>query len=82
MTAGTRRLRTTSASISTASAIPSPSILVLVTRELPMATITTARITAAAVISPPVRTSPVRTAPSWSPVRSYSSLMRDMRNTP
>ncbi|CAM5464762.1 hypothetical protein STANM309S_01264 [Streptomyces tanashiensis] len=82
ITEGTRRLRTTIASMRTARATPSPSILVLVTREVPMATMTTARITAAAVIRPPVRRSPKRTECSWSPVASYSSLMRESRNTP
>ncbi len=58
ITAGTSSVRITIASISTASGMPSPGILVLVTRDIPTPTITTARMTAAAVIIPPVRRSP------------------------
>ncbi|MDX2754670.1 MMPL family transporter, partial [Streptomyces scabiei] len=50
LTAGTRRLRMTMASMRTARAMPGPSIVVLVTREVPVAIITTARITATAAM--------------------------------
>ena len=82
ITAGTSSVRTTIASISTASATPRPSILVLATLDVPIETITTARITAAAVIRPPVLLSPKTMDAWWSPVLSYSSLIRESRNTP
>ena len=45
------------------------------------APITTSSSSAALVMMPPVRCSPVATAAVLSPVRSYCSRIRDIRNT-
>jgi hypothetical protein len=75
MNAGTRAARTTVASITTASARPSPIIFTLVTSEVLNATSTIATSTAAAVMMGPVRCSPPAIERGLSRRRSYSSLM-------
>ena len=67
--------------MSTASASPTPKILMNVTPDVAKAMNTTLISTAAAVTMRPVCSSPVATAWVLSPVRSCSSLMRDRRNT-
>ena len=82
---GTRIPRTRVASMSTASAMPTPNILMKLICEVPMEMNTIDIKAAAAVTMRPVRSRPVATAtvlPAtvWSE-RSHSSLMRESRNT-
>src|SRR5690606_15032600 len=79
--AGTRIARITVASASTATATPTPSICTKTTCAVPYAAKERARITPAAVISGPPWRSPAATAVSVSPVRRYSSVIRESRNT-
>ena len=81
MKAGTRVPRMSVASISTASASPTPSSLMNVICDVAKAMNTTDSRPAAAVTMRPVRSSPTATEAVLSPVRSYSSLIRDSRNT-
>lgn len=81
MNAGTSRPRISVASITIASARPMPNILMNVTPLSPNEANVTASSAAAAVTMRPVRSRPVATAWVLSTVRSYSSLMRDSRNT-
>ena len=71
----------TVASISTASARPTPNNLRKLTSAVPKARKVTASRTDAALTIRPVRSSPRATDAALSPVASYSSLMRDRRNT-
>ena len=81
MNAGTSVARITNASMSTASASPTPNSLMNVTPDVAKAMNTTLISSAAAVTMRPVRSRPIATASVLSPVRSCSSLMRDRRNT-
>ena len=81
MKAGTSVPRMRKASISTASVRPMPKSLMKVMLLVAKAMNTTAMSSAAAVTIRPVRSRPRATDSSLSPVRSYSSLMRERRNT-
>ena len=81
MNAGTSVARITNASISTASARPTPNSLMNDTPDVEKAMNTTLMRTAAAVTMRPVRSRPMATDDVLSCVRSCSSLMRDSRNT-
>ena len=71
----------TSASRSTAVAMPSPICWSIRSGERMNAPKTTIMIAAAAVITPPVWARPSRTATTASPVRFHSSCIREIRNT-
>ena len=79
--AGTSNMRTSVASSSTASARPEPNSLTIRLSSSRKAPNTTTMIAAAAVITLAVAASPSATEFTASPVRSYSSLTRDSRNT-
>ena len=81
MNAGTSAPRISVASMITASAIPMPNILMNVIPDVANAMNTIARSAAAAVTMRPVRSSPMATELVLSPLRSYSSLIRESRNT-
>jgi hypothetical protein len=81
MVAGTSSTRTTVASMTTAMSIAMPIILMNVMPDSEKAPITTSSSSAALVMMPPVRCTPAATAAVLSPVRSYCSRMRDIRNT-
>ena len=81
MNAGTSVARITNASMSTASASPSPNSLMNVMLDVANARNTTLMSSAAAVTIRPVRSRPSATDAVLSPVRSCSSLMRERRNT-
>ena len=70
------------ASISTASAAPSPSSLMNTICEVAKAPIATANSSAAAVTIRPVRSSPIATASESEAPASRASLIRESRNTP
>jgi hypothetical protein len=81
MTPGTRTIRTSVASMSTATARPRP---ICFTETFAPATKdrnTTIMIAAAAVITRAVRASPCATEAALSPVASYASRIRESRNT-
>ena len=73
--------RTIVASMITAIASPRPNSLMKVMPEVAKARKVTDRSRAAAVTMRPVCSRPAATEASLSPVRSYSSLMRESRNT-
>ena len=81
MVAGTNSARTTVASTTTATIIPTPVSLTNVIPDVENAATTTSSSSAALVMMPPVRCSPAATAAVLSPVRSYCSRIRDSRNT-
>ncbi len=81
MRAGVSVARTRKASTSTAIIRPKPNIFTSVTSEVEIAVKTMASSTAAAVTTRPVEPMPATIAWSLSPVRSYSSLMRESRKT-
>ena len=70
------------ASISTASAVPTPSSLMNTSLDVANAPIATANRTAAAVTIRPVRSSPIATASESDAPRSRASLIRESRKTP
>ena len=70
------------ASISTASAVPSPFSLMKMISEVTKAPIATANRSAAAVTIRPVRSSPIATASESLAPPSRASLIRDSRKTP
>jgi hypothetical protein len=82
MSEGTSRPRITKASISTASAMPSPSSLMKTSFEVTKAPIATENRSAAAVTIRPVRSSPIATAWSLGTPPSCASLIRESRRTP
>ncbi len=61
--------------------MPMPSILRKTISDEAYVANDAARMTAAEVISGPLRSRPAATAPALSPVRSYSSLIRDSMKT-
>ena len=79
--AGTSRARTTVASTSSATSMPTPIILMNTIPEVAKAPMTTASSRAALVMIRPVRCRPIATAAVLSPVRSHSSRTRESRNT-
>ena len=74
-------MRTIVASMMIATVMPRPMILMLVSVLVRKTMNTTASSSAAAVMMPAERCRPNATAEVLSPVRSYSSLIRDSRNT-
>ncbi len=70
------------ASISTASAEPSPSSLMNTSFEVAKAPMATANSSAAAVTIRPVRSRPIATAAESEAPASRASLIRESRNTP
>ena len=81
MVAGTSTMRTTVASTRTAVASPSPSIFSDGTGLATKLRKTATMMSAAEVTTRPVPASPRATASVLSPVRAYSSRIRDSRNT-
>ena len=81
MVAGTSTMRTTVASMKIAVARPSPKSLMVVASPSTKLPNTVTMMSAAAVITLAVDASPSATASALSPVRSYSSRIRDSRNT-
>src|SRR6266566_3301464 len=79
---GTSRPRITNASISTASAMPSPSSLMKTRFEVTKAPIATENRSAAAVTIRPVRSNPIATARLSGTPLSCASLIREIRKTP
>ena len=79
---GTSSARTIVASISTASAVPTPSCLMKMICEVAKAPIAITNSSAAKVTMRPVRSSPSATASSLGAPASWASLMRVSRNTP
>ena len=69
------------ASSATASAMPTPMLLIVIVSARAKAAKTVTMIRAAPVITPAVRESPSATAVALSPVRRYDSWMRDRRRT-
>ena len=74
-------MRTTVASTRIAVASPRPNSLIVVASPRMKLPNTVTMISAAAVITRAVDASPSATASALSPVRSYSSRMRESRNT-
>lgn len=81
MNAGTSSARIRVASTTIARALPIPNSFRKVTWEVAKATNTIARSAARVVTMRPLRSRPVATDQVVSPVRSYSSLIRESRNT-
>src|SRR5437879_5429440 len=79
--AGTTSARTRVASRSTAMVSPMPTDLMITTSASANAMNTPTMIAAAPVMSLPLRSRPIATAPTLSPVRRYSSWIRERRNT-
>ncbi|RIJ76965.1 hypothetical protein D1871_08250 [Nakamurella silvestris] len=81
MTAGTRSIRTTVASTSTAVARPNPIVFSPRSGKKTNEANTQTMIAAAAVMTLAVRATPSATAVLAFPVRRYSSRTREIRNT-
>jgi len=79
--AGTTSARTSVASIATASAIPSPMALMMTTSARANAPNTAIMIAAAPVMRRPLFSRPSATARVLSPVRRYSSWIRESSST-
>ena len=81
MVAGASSPRTSVASSSTASAIPTPSAFTITISAEAKAALTRMTMAAALVMMPPLRSSPSATLSVLSPVCSCASRMRESRKT-
>jgi hypothetical protein len=81
MVAGTSSARTSVASTTMATIMPTPMVFTIETPPVAKPATTTMSSSAAAVMIRPVCCRPVATAVVLSPVRSHSSRIRESRNT-